>query len=92
MGSKDSRKKNGSWKCFKDLCINSAVQNNIRKSDYSYILNSVDAKSGKERFIKRSSNSVLSISLATQQCSSRNVLNLDFFVVSFHCELGQSNF
>ena len=75
------RKENGSWKCFKDLCINSAVQDNIQKSHYSYILNSVDAKCGKDLH----NCSQYLISLATQQCSR---LNLDFFVVSFHCELG----
>ena len=42
-GMKRFRKENGSWRCFKGLCINSAVQDNIQKSDYSYILNSLDA-------------------------------------------------
>ena len=49
-GMKRFLKENGSWKCFKDFCINSEVQDNIQMSDYSCILKSVDAKSGKERF------------------------------------------
>ena len=71
---------------FKDLCMIS-VQDNILMWNYSFILSLSTQKAEKRAFVhQKLRNCSQYLTSATHQC-----IRLNFFVVSFHCELGQSN-